>query len=57
MSNNFTPEQIVMICIGLFFGGLMVYIGIDSIYKRGYQDGWAKGYVRGKIVQSERFID
>jgi hypothetical protein len=57
MSNNFTPEQIVMICIGLFFGGLMVYIGIDSIYKRGYQNGYAKGYVRGKLVQSERLID
>lgn len=57
MSNNFTPEQIVMICIALGFLGLFIYIAIDSIYKRGYQNGYAKGYVRGKIVQSERYID
>lgn len=57
MSNNFTPEQIVMITIGIGFLGLLIYIAIDSIYQRGYQNGYAKGYVRGKLVQSERLID
>ena len=57
MSNNFTAEQIVMITIGLGFLGLFMYIAIDSIYQRGYSNGWAKGFRRGQIVASERFID
>ena len=57
MSNNFTAEQIAYICAYLFVGLLMAWWVIIKIYEKGYQDGWAKGYVRGKVVQSERLID
>ena len=57
MSNNFTPEEIVMITIVIWLFGWFVYIGIDFIYQRGYQNGYAKGYVRGKTVASERYFD
>ena len=57
MSNNFTAEQIAYITAWLFVGLLLVWYVASKIYEKGYQDGWAKGYVRGKVVQSERFID
>ena len=57
MSNNFTPEEIVMITIVIWLFGWFVYIAIDFIYQRGYQNGYAKGYVRGKTVASERYFD
>jgi hypothetical protein len=57
MSNNFTAEQIALICLGLFVVFWIMYAGIISIYQRGYQNGWAKGYTRGKVVQSERLVD
>ena len=57
MSNNFTAEQIAYIIAWLFVGLLLLWYVAIKIYEKGYQDGWAKGYVRGKVVQSERLID
>jgi len=41
----------------LFITGLIVAYLFTEIYRRGYEEGWAKGYVRGKTVASERHID
>jgi hypothetical protein len=41
----------------LFITGLIVAYFVVEIYRRGYEEGWAKGYVRGKTVASERHID
>ena len=57
MSNNLTAEQIGYVIGWLFIVMLLIYWAGVKIYQKGYQDGWAKGYVRGKVVQSERFID
>jgi hypothetical protein len=57
MSNNLTAEQIGYVIGWLFIVMLLIYWAGVKIYEKGYQDGWAKGYVRGKVVQSERYID
>jgi hypothetical protein len=43
MSNNFTPEQIVMITIGIFFGGLWISALIDSAKAKAFNEGYKRG--------------
>jgi hypothetical protein len=43
MSNNFTAEQIAMICIGLFLGGLWVSALIESAKAKAFNEGYKRG--------------
>jgi hypothetical protein len=43
MSNNFTPEQIVMICLGIFLGGLWISGLIESAKAKAFNEGYKRG--------------
>lgn len=43
MSNNFTVEQIAIICIGLFIGGLWITALIESAKAKAFNDGYKRG--------------
>jgi hypothetical protein len=43
MSNNFTAEQIVMICIGLLVGGLWISAAIESAKAKAFNEGYKRG--------------
>jgi hypothetical protein len=43
MSNNFTAEQMVIICIGLFVGGLWISAAIESAKAKAFNEGYKRG--------------
>jgi hypothetical protein len=54
MKHNLTPEQIVIICLGLFIGGLWLYSIVESLKEKHYTKGYKHGYNRAKWIYSER---
>ena len=47
----------VLFLFWVMLGISFVYWICIRIYMKGHEDGWAKGYVRGKAVASERHFD
>jgi hypothetical protein len=43
MSNNFTAEQIAIICIALFLGGLWISGLIESAKAKAFNEGYKRG--------------
>jgi hypothetical protein len=50
-------EQIAYGFIAFFILGLIAAQFTLKTYRKGFEEGWAKGYVRGKTVASERPFD
>lgn len=57
MWNDMSLKDAAILSIWITMAVAMIYWYGLKQREKGYREGWAKGYVRGKTVQSERLID